>query len=168
MRPTCWRSWSPSSRQMPSRWSSSKMRWNTNWTRPAPTRQRVRRQTWRFYPGGLNVKCIMLFIYFPFQAKEEIELKKDCLQVQCEGEEEARRWERCGRGLLPPGEREKGGRRLRLDSADARWDSCADATVTYLQYLYSLFVRWCFKWKVSRTSLRTEDEINRIIFYEYY
>ena len=36
---------------------------NTNWTRPAPTRQRVRRQTWRFYPGGLNVKCIMLFIF---------------------------------------------------------------------------------------------------------
>ena len=37
---------------------------NTNWTRPAPTRQRVRRQTWRFYPGGLNVKCIMLFIFY--------------------------------------------------------------------------------------------------------
>ena len=30
-------------------------------------------------------------LYFPFQAKEEIELKKDCLQVQSEGEEEARR-----------------------------------------------------------------------------
>ena len=73
----------------------------------------------------------MLEVYFRLctmgrRSTQEIELKKDCLQVQSEGEEEARRWE-------SRGEHEKGGRRLRLDSADAREDSCADD----LQYLYS-------------------------------
>ena len=58
--PTCWRSWSPSPNQTPSRWSSSKMRSNTSWMRRALTRRWVRTQMWRFYSGRLNVMCSVI------------------------------------------------------------------------------------------------------------
>ena len=49
-------------RGLSNRWSSSKMRSNTSWTRRALTRRRARTQTWRFYPGGLKCRHVIFSI----------------------------------------------------------------------------------------------------------